>query len=241
MCNRYHPTRAEIIAAQWDFGELPTGDRTWRPGIGPWGTGPFIRARAAEPELVVGTWALIGDDDKEPINRPRMTNCARSEELMQKKTFRGPWARSQRCLIPAERFDYPNWETKKNVWWTLRRADGQPWHLAGIWNAWADPTTGEVFESYSMLTQNCDGHPLLSRFHKPELGADGGPLQNQDKRTVVPLEIADLKTCLTGSLDDAKALIRVPPVDLYDSRPDAVLVPINSAPAPPIDNQVSLL
>ena len=53
------------------------------------------------------------------------------------------------------------------MWWTLRRADGEPWHLAGIWNAWTDPTTGEVFESYSMLTQNCDGHPLLSRFHKP--------------------------------------------------------------------------
>jgi hypothetical protein len=76
MCNRYHPTRAEIIEAQWAFGEPRTGDRTWRPGVGPWGAGPSIRTLHDEPELVVGTWALIGDNDKKPINKPRMTNCA---------------------------------------------------------------------------------------------------------------------------------------------------------------------
>ena len=179
MCNRHHPTRADVLRAQWELGEPRTGDKTWSPGIGPWGTGPFIRIKKLEPELVIGTWALIGDDDRKPINRPRMTNCARSEELNQKKTYRGPWARGQRCVIPAERFDYPNWESGKNVWWTLRRADGEPWHLAGIWNAWTDNTTGEVFESYSMLTQNCDGHPLLSRFHKSEPYL---PLNHQDKR-----------------------------------------------------------
>ena len=193
------------------------GDRTWRPGIGPWGAGPFVRIRDVEPELVVGTWALIGDDDRKPINRPRMTNRARSEELMANKTYRGPWPRGQRCLIPAERFDYPNWETKKNVWWTLRRADGEPWHLAGIWNTWTDPMTGEVFGSYSMLTQNCDGHPLLSRFHKYE---EGLPPDKQDKRTVVPLDVADFRTWLTGTVEEARALITLKPADLYDARPD---------------------
>ena len=226
MCNRYHPTRAEIIAMQWELGVPVTGDKTWRPGIGPWGTGPFIRQKRGEPELVVGTWALIGDFDLKPINRPRMTNCARFEEINQKPTFRGPWARSQRCLIPAERFDYPNWETGENVWWTLRRADGQPWHLAGIWNTWTDKATGEVFESYSMLTQNCDGHPLLSRFHKldPDL-----PVDKQDKRTVVPLEIADFPTWLNGTTSQAAGLIRVPPVELYDARPDAAPAPEQAA------------
>lgn len=217
MCNRYHPTRVDIIRAQWDFGVPATGDKTWRPGIGPFGTGPFIRIRETEPELVVGTWALIGDKDKKPNNAPRMTNCARSEDLTEKKTFAAPWARGQRCLIPAERFDYPNWESGKNVWWTLRRADGDPWHLAGIWNTWTDLATGEVFESYSMLTQNCDGHPLLSRFHKPEPSL---PMERQDKRTVVPLEVDDFRTWLTGTEDEAKALIRVQPAERYDARPD---------------------
>ena len=217
MCNRYYPTRADIIRAQWDFGVPATGDKTWRPGIGPFGTGPFIRIRETEPELVVGTWALIGDKDKKPNNAPRMTNCARSEELTERRTFAAPWARGQRCLIPAERFDYPNWESGKNVWWTLRRADGEPWHLAGIWNTWTDPAMGEVFESYSMLTQNCDGHPLLSRFHKPESSL---PLDRRDKRTVVPLELDDFRTWLTGTEGEAKALILLQPAERYDARPD---------------------
>ena len=92
-------------------GNLASRSRATRPGgpaSGARGTGPFIRARNGEPKLVVGIWALIGDSDTKPINRPRMTNCARWEELAQNKTYKDPWARSQRCLIPAERFDYPN-------------------------------------------------------------------------------------------------------------------------------------
>jgi putative SOS response-associated peptidase YedK len=218
MCNRYHPARVEIIRMQWQLGEPQTGDRTWRPGIGPFGVGPFIRIKPStdEPELVVGTWALIGDDSAQPVNRARSTNNARWETIAKLKTFIGPWTRGQRCLIPAERFDYPNWESGKNEWWTFRRADGEPWHLAGIWNAWTDKATGEVFESYSMVTMNCDAHPLLSRFHKPEPDL---PPHAQDKRTVVPIEVADHRAWLTGSLEEAAALVRLRPVETYDARP----------------------
>lgn len=96
------PTRADIIRTQWDLGIPATGER---PGIDPFGTGPFIRIRETEPELVVGTWALIGARDKEPNNAPRMSNNARSEETQQKKTYAGPWARGQRCLNPAGCFE----------------------------------------------------------------------------------------------------------------------------------------
>lgn len=220
MCNRYHPTRAEIIALQWDFVELPTGDKSWRPGIGPWGIGPFIRARNGRPELVIGQWALIGDNDKKPINRPRMTNNARFEGIENKPTYKGPWARSQRCLIPAQRFDYPYYADGAkgtSEWWTFRRADGQPWHLAGIWNAWTAPQTGEVIESYSMLTKNCDGHALLSRFHKPDEDLQADP---QDKRTVVPIEAEDFNVWLNGTVDEASSLVRLAPAELYDAHPD---------------------
>lgn len=33
-----------------------------------------------------------------------------------------------------------------------------PWELAGLWNAWINKGTGEVFESYTMLTLNPDAH-----------------------------------------------------------------------------------
>ena len=134
--------------AQWNL-RIQRHDE-WAPSIGPWQNGPFIRLKSGEPELVVGQWALIGDHDKKANSKPRMTNNARFDTISQLRTFKGPWSRRQRCVIPAFSYDEPNWETGKNVWWTLRRADGQPWHLAGIWNAWTDPVTGEVVESYSM-------------------------------------------------------------------------------------------
>lgn len=144
-----------------------------------------------------------------------LNNC-REETVAQLRTFKGPWARGQRCVVPAESYDEPNWESGRNAWWSFRRRDGQPWHLAGIWNDWTDPATGEVFSSYSMLTMNCDAHPLLRRFHKPEPSL---PSNEQDKRTVISLEIDDLRTWLTGSTEEASALIKLPALELFDAAP----------------------
>ena len=36
---------------------------------------------------------------------------------------------------------------------------------AGLWNTWIDKVTGEVHESYTMLTINADAHPSMSRMH----------------------------------------------------------------------------
>lgn len=59
--------------------------------------------------------------------------------------------------------------------------------LAGIWNEWIDPATGEVVPSYTMLTMNSDSHPMLRRLHKPDPKL---PADQQDKRAVVHIEPA---------------------------------------------------
>lgn len=140
----------------------------------PRGRGVFVRAGAAEGrELVAGPWGLIPWFSR--TAQPRYTtNNARAEELAQKASFRQPWARGQRCIIPARSFDEPCWESGRNVWWRFRRHDGQPWALAGLWNRWADPASGEVLESYTMLTPNADQHPLMRRMHRPDPGARPG-------------------------------------------------------------------
>lgn len=191
----------------------------YRPGIGPWGQGPFVRQGAdGHREAAVGQWALIADNAKEAKSSARiMTNNARSESLASRPTFRGPWSRGQRCLIPADSFLEPNWESGKNEWWRFRRADGNPWALAGLCNTWTDPITGELIESYTMLTMNADAHPLMRRMHKPD--PKFGP-NEQDKRSVVAIEVADFDTWLGGSIEDAKALIRLAPVKLFVAGPD---------------------
>ena len=219
MCNRYRPADRTAIDAQWQLKPGPLIP-PWKEGIGPWGQGPFIRLNEARtPELVVGQWALAGDDDPRLNMAPRMTNNMRWESIKQRKpTFLGPWERRQRCVIPAFTYDEPYYAEidGKSIWWPFRRKDGQPWHLAGLWNRWKDKVSGELTETYTMVTVNCDQHPLLSRFHKfdPKL-----PTHKQDKRTVVPLEIDDLPIWLGGTNEEAAALLKPPAEEIYDGAP----------------------
>jgi len=186
----------------------------------PRGQGPFIRAQRnldgqAERALIIGQWGLIPWFAKTP-HLTYSTNNARSEDLATKASFKQSWFRSQRCIIPAWSFDEPCWETGNNVWWRFRRADGTPWGLAGLWNAWTDKATGEVFESYTMLTTNADDHPLLARMHKPDPKL---PPDQQDKRSVVSIELADTDAWLGGNMEEAEALLQAPPMAKIDAGP----------------------
>lgn len=111
-----------------------------------------------------------------------------------------------------------DWETGSNIWWQLKRADGYPWMLAGLWSEWTDPATGEIVPNFTMLTTNCDGHPLLGRLHKPVLGVDGAPLppELQDKRSLIHIDPADWAQWLQGDEGEAQALIRPQPADVFD-------------------------
>ena len=94
---------------------------------------------------------------------------------------------------------------------------GAPLMLAGLWNEWTDPDTGEITPSYTMFTINCNAHPVLRKMHRPVCGPDGVPLpeDQQDKRAVVPLEPDEWRTWLQGSPADAAALIDLPADGLY--------------------------
>lgn len=70
----------------------------------------------------------------------------------------------------------------------FRRADGDPSGLAGFCNTSINKTTGEVHESYTMLTINADDHPLMRHMYKP---APKAPMDRQSKRSVIPLEAED--------------------------------------------------
>jgi len=49
-----------------------------------------------------------------------------ARELMEKASYKQPWSRGQRCIIPAQAFFEPNWESGKHVPWIFRRSDGLP-------------------------------------------------------------------------------------------------------------------
>lgn len=216
MCNLYGSTKEEGVRKYW----RPRNELGWPGGvIGPRKPGAFIR-RARDDvgysrELVVGRWGLIPWFSKTPDIK-FATNNARSEELTSKASFKDPWARGQRCIIPADWFNEPNWESGKNVWWRFQRADGEPWGLAGLWATWVDKPTGVIHESYTMLTINADDHPLMSRMHKPDPKL--GPTE-QDKRSVIAIELADVDQWLAGTPEEARALLKAPAMELLEAGP----------------------
>lgn len=96
----------------------------------------------------------------------RHTYNARSETVAEKPSFRTAWRKRQFCLVLADNFYEPNYETGKAVRWGIQTADSNPFGIAGIWDKWTDPATGEVVVSFSMLTVNADDHPMMNQFHK---------------------------------------------------------------------------
>lgn len=214
MCNRYEPPPAAALQAYFKV-NLP--GQPYRPFLGPKQDGPFIRNGVAE----VGQWGLIPwfSKTRAPAakdGRPLMTNNARSETIATAPTFKDPWKRGQRCLVPANSFDEPFWGTGKNIWWRFRRADGAPWAIAGIWADWTDPETGEMVLSYTMVTMNADDHPLMRQMHRKD---EKRPVEKQDKRSVVPLDPSVWDQWLNGTPDEAMAALALPSLDIYAHGP----------------------
>lgn len=206
MCTRYVSPEAAAIERAWHIGR----HTPWQGAeVFPQRLGAFIRAArdSSEParELVIGQWGLVPWFAKSP--KLTYSTCnARSEEMANKATFKDSWRHGRRCIIPAASFDEPNWESGRNVWWRFRRVDGEPWGLAGLWNTWVDRSTGELVESYTMLTVNADHHPLMRRMHKPDPKL---PPEAQDKRSVIPVAFEDVDLWLHGRSDDVRSLLRL--------------------------------
>lgn len=220
MCTRYISPEAGDIERHWHVGARDP--MRWAHDMYPGYQGPFIRAvrgsgHATEPEreLVVGQWNLIPWFAKERKLKYPTAN-ARSEELAAKASYKQPWARGQRCIIPAQAFFEPCWQTGKHVPWRFTRPDHTPWGLAGLWTAWTDPASGEIVDSYTMLTINGDAHPLIKRMHRPD---PKRPPEMQDKRAVVPIELKDVDAWLFAPLDQAAQLVRLAEDDAFSGEP----------------------
>lgn len=167
MCVNYTPTRPTTL--QRLVGHAPA---TEYPAVTfPGYAAPIIRAgdaqnKDAELKVTLGAFGLIPSWSKDR-SIGRRTYNARSETVAEKPSYRAAWRQRQFCLVPMEQFFEPCWETGKAVRWSIHRQDKEPFTVAAIWDRWIDRATGEIVESFSMLTINADGHPVMGRFHRP--------------------------------------------------------------------------
>jgi len=72
-----------------------------------------------------------------------------------KPTYKDAWAAGQRCIIPSEAIYEPNYASGKPVRWRIRKANGEPVGIAGIYRSWTN-AEGEVVFAMSMILRVLD-------------------------------------------------------------------------------------
>jgi len=193
MCANYRPGSRDYIRER--VGQEPDFD--WPEEAYPAAPAPIIR-RAADGGLACARacFGLIPRWARD-MKIARSTYNARSETVAQKPSFRNAWQQGQFCLVPMMAFYEPSYESGRPVRWRIERADGAPFAVAAIWEAWRAPGS-EVVLSFSLLTINADAHPLMHRFHAP----------GDERRSVVVVAPADQDAWLAAGPHDAPRLLR---------------------------------
>jgi putative SOS response-associated peptidase YedK len=87
-----------------------------------------------------------GDQNKE--NDP---NYSGATGIITKPSFRKP-IRSQRCLVPADAFIEGTTAEKLDKPYLIYLRERKPFAFAGIWDTWSDPSTGEIMQSFAIIT-----------------------------------------------------------------------------------------
>ena len=185
------PTSSEL---ERDWGIVLSDD--WATDVVGGDYAPIIRrfglGAAAQREAVLARFGLIPSTAK-TARSPGSTVNARSETAATRSAFKNAFAQRQWCIIPAQCFYVPFYpdDAKKSERWRIRRSDRSPLAIAGLWDRWVGED-GEAMLSFSILTLNCDLHPLLSRFNR----ATNDKGEPQEKRTPVLLAEEDFDAWL---------------------------------------------
>lgn len=168
MCADYRPsTRVEL---QQFFG-VAAPDSDYKAEAFPGYMAPMIRLPRADAvhgdrACALGMFGMVPHWANTKL--ARQTYNARTETVATKPSFRNAYKHRQFCIIPVSSFYEPSYESGKAIRFEIADADEAPLGIAGIWEYKQDGDNGLPLLSFSMLTVNADGHPLMQRFHKPD-------------------------------------------------------------------------
>ena len=117
---------------------------------------------AAPAELQLFRWGLVPSWADDVKIASKMIN-ARAETLTEKPAFKRLLA-SRRCLVPADGFY--EWKGKTGAKQPFRIAlkTDELFAFAGLWDTWADNETGEVRNTFTIITT--EANALLKPLHQ---------------------------------------------------------------------------
>ncbi len=166
----------------------------------------ILRHARGRRELLRGSWGLINQGARDASLAFKQIN-ARAETLSVRPAYRAAY-RSRRCLLPADGFyEWRGPRGAREPLWFHRPDHGVMW-LAGLYEGWTDPASGEARKTFTIITT--DANDTVRPIH------DRMPV-------IVPLERID--GWLLG--EPAPELLVPAPADLLQLRP--VSLRVNSA------------
>lgn len=120
--------------------------------VRPTNMAPIIRIRDGRRLARPARWGLIPSWSKDDKIAQHTFN-ARAETVADKPSFRATFKR-RCCIVPVSAFfewrAIPGQTMKQKLRFTSR--DAHPLALAGLWEHWQRPETGEAVETYTVIT-----------------------------------------------------------------------------------------
>ena len=114
---------------------------------------PVVVNRTGSPEIVLLRWGLVPSwaKDLQSASKYSLIN-ARGEEILEKRSYKDPFLR-RRCIVPLSGFFEWKRESEKSKRPFAIHLKGEPiMSVAGVWEHWVSPVTGEIVDSFSVIT-----------------------------------------------------------------------------------------
>ncbi len=125
----------------------------------------------------VSQWGLVPHWIKDRVQLQKFWNNtlnARGETIFEKPSFRDA-AKDQRCLIYLDGFFEHHHFQGNSYPYFIESVNNEPLIVGGLYNEWVDRETGEMINTFSIVTTK--GNTLLSRIHNnPKLDGPRMPL-----------------------------------------------------------------
>ncbi|MDX2160793.1 MAG: SOS response-associated peptidase [bacterium] len=153
MCGRY-VLHADPQQLQQAFNLTTAPEFAPRFNIAPTQTVPVITSDHPDQAEFL-RWGLIPSWAKDMSMGAKLIN-ARSETVEEKPSFRNAFKR-RRCVIPMNGFY--EWKqlddgSKQPIY--IHHKEEPFWGLAGLWEVWKNPDTGEEVRTFSILTTSAN-------------------------------------------------------------------------------------
>ncbi|MGB8279017.1 MAG: SOS response-associated peptidase [Methylovirgula sp.] len=116
---------------------------------------------SGEQSLDLLKWGLVPSWSKDPKGGPKPINAV-AERARSKPMFRDAY-RKRRCIVPVDGFfEWPATKGAKQPY-AIAMKNGAPFGLAGLWENWKDPASGEWVRTFTIIT--VPSNELIARIH----------------------------------------------------------------------------